>query len=54
MMYILSPIPDNDNHFLQVVDTAGKRVEEYKRRREGISGEQHPTNSIDKSITKEK
>jgi hypothetical protein len=31
MMYLLGRIPDDNDDFLQVVNTAGKRVEEYKR-----------------------
>jgi hypothetical protein len=39
MMYMLGPIPEDDDDFLQVVETAGKRVEEYKRRqKERTSG----------------
>jgi hypothetical protein len=31
MMYILGPIPGDDDAFLQVVELAGKRIEEIKR-----------------------
>jgi hypothetical protein len=30
-MYILGPIPEDDDAFLQVVELAGKRIEEMKR-----------------------
>jgi hypothetical protein len=32
MRYILGPIPEDDDAFLQLIDLAGKRVEEMKRR----------------------
>jgi hypothetical protein len=56
MMYMLGPIPDDDDDFLQVVETAGKRVEEYKQRtKERTSGETKPNkNSTDKNTNKEK
>jgi hypothetical protein len=55
-MYMLGPIPDDDDDVLQVVETAGKRVEEYKwRTKERTSGETKPNkNSTDKSTNKEK
>jgi hypothetical protein len=31
MMYILSPIPDDDNDFQQVVEAAQNRVKDYKQ-----------------------
>jgi hypothetical protein len=56
MMYMLGSIPDDDDDFLQVVETAGKRVEEYKwRTTERTSGETKPNkNSTDKNTNKEK
>jgi hypothetical protein len=32
MMSMLGPIPEDDDAFLQVVELAGKRIEEMKRR----------------------
>jgi hypothetical protein len=32
MIYILGRIPDHDDAFLQVVELAGKMIEEMKRR----------------------
>jgi hypothetical protein len=32
MMYILGLIPEDHDDFLQVVELAGKRIEEMKRR----------------------
>jgi hypothetical protein len=31
-MYMLGPIPEDDDAFLQVVELAGKMIEEMKRR----------------------
>jgi hypothetical protein len=55
MMYMLGPIPEDDDDFLQVVETAGKRVEEYKRRqKERTSGETKPSkNNTETSRNKE-
>jgi hypothetical protein len=56
MMHMLSSIPDNDDNFLEVVETAEKPVQEYKcRTKERTSGETKPNkNSIDKSSNKGK
>jgi hypothetical protein len=56
MMYMLGLIPDGNDNFLQVVETARKWVEEYKWcTKECISGETKSNKtSTDKFINKEK
>jgi hypothetical protein len=52
MMYMLGPIPEDDHAFLQVVELAGKRIEEMKRRaKAGNFGEAKPQ---EKTTEKEK
>jgi hypothetical protein len=54
-MYMLGLIRDDNDDFLQVVQTAGKHVEERKWRiKEFISGETKPNkNSTDKNTNKQ-
>jgi hypothetical protein len=54
-MYMLGHIPDDDDDFLQVVETRGKWVEEYKwRTKDRTSRETKPNkNSTDKNTNKE-
>jgi hypothetical protein len=56
MMYMLGPIPDGDDHFLHVVEIAGKQVEEYKwRAKDPIFEESKPNKySTDKSTNKKR
>jgi hypothetical protein len=56
MMYMLRPIPEDDDDFLQVVELAGKRIEEIKRRAKARSKMEIKThkNSNEKEKEKEK
>jgi hypothetical protein len=58
MMYMLGPIPEDDDAFLQVVELAGKRIEEMKRRAKARNfGEAKPqknTTETEKVINKNK
>jgi hypothetical protein len=57
-MYMLGPIPEDDDAFLQVVALAGNRIEEMKRRAKVLNvGEPKPqknTTEKEKAINKYK
>jgi hypothetical protein len=49
MIYMLGPTPEHDDAFLQVVELAGKRIEEIKRRAKARNfGEAKPRNILQK------
>jgi hypothetical protein len=58
MMYMLGPIPEDDNAFLPVVELAGKRIEVMKRRAKacnfGKAKSQKNTTETEKVINKNK